>query len=117
MTTWLEDLAEEIALQEAGDWRHRAACREEDPELFFAVGISPAAKRQRAHAKAVCQACPVMADCRAWAFAAEIYDGVWGGLDEEERLKERRRTATPPAARRPRNPRQVGHYPKRHDDR
>ena len=42
------------------DWRHRAICRDEDPELFFPVGNSGPALLQIAEAKAVCQRCPVV---------------------------------------------------------
>ena len=36
------------------DWRHKAVCREEDPELFFPVGNSGPALAQIAKAKVVC---------------------------------------------------------------
>jgi len=39
------------------DWRHRAACRDEDPELFFPVGNSGPALLQISEAKAVCRRC------------------------------------------------------------
>lgn len=73
------------------DWRHFAACREEDPELFFPVGTSPAALDQTAEAKAVCHRCPVMDQCLQWALAANQEVGIWGGLDEGERRAMRRR--------------------------
>ncbi|PXY16635.1 WhiB family transcriptional regulator [Prauserella muralis] len=66
-------------------WVERAACREEDPELFFPVGTNGPALRQAAAAKAVCQRCPVEADCLAWALESGQDAGVWGGLDEDER--------------------------------
>jgi WhiB family transcriptional regulator, redox-sensing transcriptional regulator len=43
------------------DWRHRAACLEEDPELFFPIGETGPAREQIAEAKAVCVGCPVVA--------------------------------------------------------
>lgn len=49
------------------DWRHKAVCREEDPELFFPVGNSGPALAQIAKAKVVCNRCPVTAQCLAWA--------------------------------------------------
>ena len=45
------------------DWRHRAACRDEDPELFFPVGTSGPALLQIAEAKAVCHRCTVASQC------------------------------------------------------
>lgn len=67
------------------DWRHRAACRDEDPELFFPVGNSGPALRQVAEAKAVCVRCPVTASCLRWALDAGQDAGVWGGMSEAER--------------------------------
>ena len=39
------------------DWRHRALCRDEDPELFFPIGTTGPALVQIEQAKAVCQRC------------------------------------------------------------
>ena len=45
------------------DWRNDAACRDEDPELFFPVGTSGPALSQIARAKSVCRRCPAMTEC------------------------------------------------------
>jgi hypothetical protein len=45
-------------------WRQRAACRNEDPDLFFPVtDDGPGYERQVAAAKAVCRGCPVRDRC------------------------------------------------------
>lgn len=67
------------------DWRHRAACRDEDPELFFPIGTTGPALLQVEEAKAVCQRCVVIDDCRAWSLETSQEAGVWGGLCEDER--------------------------------
>jgi WhiB family transcriptional regulator, redox-sensing transcriptional regulator len=67
------------------DWRFRAACRAEEPELFFPVGTSGPALVQTALAKAVCRRCPVMIQCRTWAMRTGQASGVWGGLSADER--------------------------------
>ncbi|HLI37900.1 MAG TPA: WhiB family transcriptional regulator [Streptosporangiaceae bacterium] len=73
-------------------WRSRAACRGEDPELFFPVGSSgPAALRQVAAAKAVCARCPVRDACLGFALSTGQDYGIWGGLTEDERRRLRRR--------------------------
>jgi Transcription factor WhiB len=71
------------------DWRHRAACRDVDPEVFFPVAEQgPEYEAQVNGAKAVCAACPVWAACLVWALDALPY-GVAGGLSETERRQER----------------------------
>ncbi len=83
------------------DWRHRAICRDEDPELFFPVGTSGPALVQIAEAKAVCRRCPVATSCLDWALDSGQDAGVWGGMSEDERrlLKRRStRTRTPSSA-------------------
>jgi WhiB family transcriptional regulator, redox-sensing transcriptional regulator len=75
------------------DWRRDAACREEDPELFFPVGTSGPALRQADEAKAVCHRCPVASDCLAWALATGQDAGVWGAMTEDERRAVKRRPA------------------------
>lgn len=75
------------------DWRHRALCRDEDPELFFPVGNSGPALLQIEQAKAVCARCPVREQCLEFALATGQDAGVWGGLSEDERRSLKRRRA------------------------
>jgi WhiB family redox-sensing transcriptional regulator len=67
------------------DWRHRAACRDEDPELFFPIGTTGPALLQIDEAKAVCHRCSVIDECREWSLETGQEAGVWGGLSEDER--------------------------------
>jgi WhiB family redox-sensing transcriptional regulator len=73
------------------DWRDRAACRDEDPEMFFPVGTTGPAVLQAMEAKTVCQRCTVRTTCLAWALETGADYGVWGGMDEEERRDLKRR--------------------------
>ena len=75
------------------NWYQHAACRGQDPELFFPIGASGAALLQLKEAKAVCAGCPVQCLCLEWAVLAGIDHGVWGGMSEEERRTIKRRTA------------------------
>lgn len=64
------------------DWRSRAGCQDQDPELFFP---SPGQTPQADEAKAVCHRCPVITQCLSWALGTRQPAGVWGGLTEDER--------------------------------
>src|SRR5690606_26593242 len=76
----------------ADDWRDLAACRDEDPELFFPIGTSGPALLQVEQAKAVCRRCPAAEQCLAEALQRQEY-GIWGGTTEAERAElTRRRT-------------------------
>jgi len=75
------------------DWRHEAACREEDPEVFFPVGNTGPALAQIEEAKKICERCPVKELCLAWALESGQDAGVWGGLSEDERRAMKRRAA------------------------
>lgn len=77
-------------------------CRQIDPavleDTFFYPGPqfpgkapSATCRTQWAAAKAVCQTCPVLLECRE-AGVGEPYD-VWGGMDQYERHLARRRAA------------------------
>jgi WhiB family transcriptional regulator, redox-sensing transcriptional regulator len=77
----------------AMDWRHKAVCRDEDPELFFPVGNSGPALAQIADAKLVCNRCPVTTECLSWALESGQDAGVWGGMGEDERRALKRRNA------------------------
>jgi WhiB family transcriptional regulator, redox-sensing transcriptional regulator len=71
-------------------WHDAAACRGADPELFFPVGATESALPRVAAAKQVCRACPVQAQCLAWALDNDVADGVWGGTTADERVVIRR---------------------------
>jgi WhiB family redox-sensing transcriptional regulator len=95
-----------------GGWRSRAACRGEDPELFFPIGTTGPAVAQIAKAKQVCAQCPVREACLDFALSSGQRYGIWGGLTEDERrtLRRRRRRAAArrPAADQPRDDRLAG---------
>lgn len=64
-----------------------AACREAPPDVswFIERGGDPAS------AKAVCQRCLVVDECRAWALKqGDALEGLWGGLSKHERAVARR---------------------------
>ncbi|MDR1427650.1 MAG: WhiB family transcriptional regulator [Bifidobacteriaceae bacterium] len=75
------------------DWRHAAACLDQDPELFFPIGNTGPALVQIDQAKDVCRRCEVAATCLQWALEQNQDSGVWGGLSEDERRALKRRTA------------------------
>ncbi|CAM5651470.1 WhiB family transcriptional regulator [Streptomyces avidinii] len=75
------------------NWRQEAACRWEDPDLFFPVGSSGPAVIQIEEAKAVCHRCPVMESCLQWALEGGQDLGVCGGMSEDERRVVKRRAA------------------------
>jgi WhiB family transcriptional regulator, redox-sensing transcriptional regulator len=81
------------------DWRNHAACRSQDPELFFPIGTTDRALAQLQRAKAVCHTCPVQAPCLDWALRSEPIgqeSGVAAGLSEGERRALKRRAARAP---------------------
>lgn len=67
------------------NWSDRAACLGAEPDLFFPVGNSGVAVSDTAAAKAICSSCPVIGECRSYAFHSRQAFGVWGGMDEDER--------------------------------
>lgn len=81
------------------DWRHEAACLDEDPELFFPLGNTGPALLQIEEAKAVCRRCDVAETCLRWALDTGQDSGVWGGMSEDERRSLKRREARARAAR------------------
>ena len=75
------------------DWRDRAGCLDEDPELFFPIGNTGPAIAQIEEAKVVCRRCEVVDTCLKWAIESGQDAGVWGGMSEDERRALKRRNA------------------------
>jgi WhiB family transcriptional regulator, redox-sensing transcriptional regulator len=67
------------------EWRKWAACRGV-PELFFSYD-----EERVAHARAICDGCPVRQECLQTALADRRLYGVWGGTTEAQREAIRRR--------------------------
>jgi WhiB family transcriptional regulator, redox-sensing transcriptional regulator len=76
-------------------WQARARCGGVAAALFFGPdGERPAEREIReARAAAVCARCPVRAQCLDYALRHSIKHGIWGGLNPEQRARERRRRA------------------------
>jgi WhiB family redox-sensing transcriptional regulator len=60
----------------------RAACRGEEPAVFFPVRGGTSTK-----ARAICAVCPVREECLEYALADPEITGVWGMTSEGERRK------------------------------
>lgn len=70
---------------DGGDWRRDAACRDEEPELFFPPGRTDTARVQIEAAKSICATCPVRAACLRFALDTDQREGIWGGRTARER--------------------------------
>ena len=63
-------------------WQRRAKCRGVGVALFFPErGESPA------KAKALCDECPVRAECLDYALGRPEKFGVWGGTSDRQRRR------------------------------
>lgn len=67
----------------AADWRARAACATEDPDLFFPDRNTP--KEQIQQAKQICASCPVRQACLEDAIRGGESEAICGGLTASER--------------------------------
>lgn len=65
-------------------WAQRAACasRAVNPDWWHA----PPGDDAETAARSVCGSCPVRRSCLAHALATDEPDGIWGGLDDAERV-------------------------------
>ena len=83
-------------------WHDDAACRDSDPDLWFAPEVERERDRQRreARAKRICSSCPVTEACLEWrlGFEHQMDAGVWGGKNEDERHMIRRKRVRAAAA-------------------
>ncbi|WP_127842517.1 WhiB family transcriptional regulator [Actinomyces wuliandei] len=69
------------------EWQYRGACLGMDSAVFFHPdGERGSSRRKRDDgAKAICQRCPVINECREHALRTHEPYGVWGGMSEDER--------------------------------
>jgi len=68
-----------------GEWRARGLCVGENPDAFFPSRGDPGIKARR-----ICARCVVQPDCLGYATGADEH-GIWGGLDQDERRRLKRR--------------------------
>ena len=69
-------------------WHDRAACLGEDPNRFYLDEFEhPDAIRLL---RAICERCPVIAECRDHALTWEQF-GFWANMTESERVVEKRK--------------------------
>ena len=82
------------------EWQFQGLCRTTNPDIFFHPEgeRGPSRRRREARAKAICEQCPVLRECREHALAVHEPYGVWGGMTEEEREEIYRRSARPRTA-------------------
>lgn len=76
------------------DWQAKALCAQTDPEAFFPEqgGSSMPARR-------VCVACPVQAECLAFALEKDFGFGIWGNTTPRQRYRLRKGLERPERAR------------------
>lgn len=70
-----------IELPRSQAWRDRAACIDADTDLFYPDCVGLKAQEKKEQAKAICQSCPVIQQCREAAIANFEMHGVWAGED------------------------------------
>ena len=73
-------------------WQNHAACNGQDLNLFFSPEgeRKPERDRREAKAKTFCDRCVVRGECLEYAIRRPEKDGTWGGLNQDDRERERR---------------------------
>lgn len=78
----------------APDWLDQARCAGRPLEVFFPTASAKETKNRAGtwtRARAVCNLCPVRAECLAWAMKLETSDnlrfGMYGGLTPKQRRR------------------------------
>lgn len=66
-----------------------ALCAQSDPEAFFP---EPYDIGTRNTAKGICERCPQRVECLALCFELDADHGIWGGIHERYRIRERLHT-------------------------
>ena len=77
------------------EWMTYAACRDQDPDLFFPLSTLRASDPQTHEAKSICQDCVVVAICLRYALSTHQEAGIWGGQTEQERARLQRQRRPP----------------------
>ena len=78
----------EVPILEERPWAVFAACRDANPDLFFAT-----TRDEVEAALALCDICTVREDCLEYALEARERFGIWGGSTDKQRRKLLRRSA------------------------
>ena len=78
------------------DWYDDAECRGTDPQLFFGEGafdrrVLPRDPDRVRKALALCAVCDVEEECLDFAIEMRQDYGIWGGMTDRQRKKERKR--------------------------
>ena len=69
-------------------WMRSALCAQTDPEAWF-----PEKGGSTREAKDICSRCTVAAECLDYALERQERFGIWGGLSERERRRQKRRAS------------------------
>lgn len=72
----------------AQEWRQRAACRGMSPaevDRIFFPPVKTGRTIDATAARAICDPCPVRAECLTYAIEAGEREGIWGGLTPRQR--------------------------------
>lgn len=69
-------------------WQRRAACHGQDVERYFPTARGVDLRPLRA----LCDGCPVRAECLDYAMADASVDGYWAGTTQRERSRMRKAT-------------------------
>lgn len=86
MATYAEVQSNEGIRAEIQSWEEEALCKNVSTEIFFSYHKSDIEK-----AKKTCSKCPVREECLLFAVNHNIFYGIYGGLDPEERKRVKRR--------------------------
>lgn len=75
-----------------GEWVTQGRCSTTDPEAWWPD--SKTDPYRTTTALAVCESCPVKAQCLQWALDNKEYEGVWGGTTPDQRAQMLRERAS-----------------------